>query len=150
MGVLQAGHRAQQGGLARPVGAQQGHDLPVAHLEVDVEEDLIGPVVHVEVVDLERRHRAAGLATLALGVPLEHVLDDQGDVPSDVARAQEQEDATDGAHRPDQGEGHRRSVEVPHGVADGTEDDRTGEPAEHQRVDPEHGEASPVGRWPPG
>ena len=81
MGVVQPGHRPQQGGLSGSVGAQQGQDLALGDLQVDVEEHLVGAVEEVEVVDLQGGHGPTGLAALALGVALEDVFDDQGDVP---------------------------------------------------------------------
>ena len=110
VGMVQPGHGPQQGGLAGAVGAQQGEDLPLGDLEVDVEQHLVGAVEEVEVVDLQGRHRPAGLAALALGMPFEDVLDDQGDVPLHVPGADEQHEPADGAHRADQGQGHRRPV----------------------------------------
>jgi hypothetical protein len=70
----------QQGRLAGPIGAQQGHDLTLADLEVDIEQHLVLPVEEIEVVHLQCRDGRPGLAALALGIPLEDVLDDQGDV----------------------------------------------------------------------
>jgi hypothetical protein len=55
MGMVEARHRPQQRALAGAVGAEEGHDLPFRHLQVDVEQDLLGAVVEVEVVDLQRR-----------------------------------------------------------------------------------------------
>ena len=67
--------------MPAPLVPEQGHDLAFGHLEVDVEEHLVGAVVEVEVVDLQGRARSPpGLAPLALGIALEDVLDDQGDV----------------------------------------------------------------------
>ncbi len=40
VGLDHATDGPQQGGLARPVGAEQGHDLALPHLHVDPEEDL--------------------------------------------------------------------------------------------------------------
>ena len=66
VGVLQPGHGPEQCRLAGTVGAEQGQDLPLFDLEVDVEQHLVGAVVEVEVVDLQGRHLPAGLAPLAL------------------------------------------------------------------------------------
>ena len=46
--VLQAGHRAQQGGLARARGPQEGDDLPGGHLQVDAVDGVQVPVGHGE------------------------------------------------------------------------------------------------------
>ena len=43
-----AGDGLEQGRLAGAVGAEQGHDLALAHLEVDAEEHLDVAVAHVE------------------------------------------------------------------------------------------------------
>ena len=99
VGVLQSRHRAQQGRLPGPVRAEQGHHLALRHLEVDVEEHLVGAVVEVEVVHLEGRDGPAALAPLPLGVALEHVLDHERDVTADAPRAQEQQE-TRRPHRP--------------------------------------------------
>ena len=79
--------------LPAPLVPEQGHDLTLGHLEVDVEQHLVGAVVEVEVVDLQGRQVAAGLAALALGVALEDVLDDQGDVAPHVAGPDQQHQA---------------------------------------------------------
>ncbi len=139
--VVETGHRPQQGRLAGTVGAEQRDHLPFADLEIHVEEHLVGAVEEVEIVDLQRRHRPAGLPAAAFGVALEDVLDHQGDVPLHVARSDHQHETADRAHRTDEGEGDGRSVEVADGVAHRTEQHAAGEPAEDQREDAEHREA---------
>ena len=84
---------------------------------------------------------AARLAAFALGVALDDVLDDQGDVPPHEARADQQQHATGHAHRCDEGERDDDAVQPADGVGDGAEDHAAGEAAEDQRVDAEHGEA---------
>ena len=59
-------HRPQQRGLAGAVRPEERHHVALLDFEVDVEEDLVGPVEEVEVVDLQCGHGAAGLAPLAL------------------------------------------------------------------------------------
>ena len=85
MGVVEPGHGPQQRALAGAVGAEQGDDVALGDLEVHVEEHLLVPVEEVHVVDLQGRDLAPRLASLALGVALEDVLDDEGDVAADEA-----------------------------------------------------------------
>ena len=99
--VGQARDGAQQRGLAGAVGPEQRHHLALFDLEVDVEEDLVRAVEEVEVVDLQRRDLPAGLAPLALGVALDHVLDHERDVPAHAARADDEQQPADGADRED-------------------------------------------------
>ena len=136
VGMVESRHRPEQGALAGPVGTEQGHDVALGDLEVHVEEHLLVPVVEVHVVDLQGGDLAARLAPLALGVALQDVLDDEGDVAAHVARADEKQHAPDGAHRPDQGE---RGGDV-RGVADGAEQDAAREAAEDERIDAEQPE----------
>ena len=49
------GDRAERGGLARAVRAEQRHDLPLAHLEREAVQHLHVPVEYVEIVELEER-----------------------------------------------------------------------------------------------
>ena len=55
----------------------------------------------------ERGDLAPGLPPLALGVALEDVLDDEGDVGADEPRPDEEQHAPHRAHRADEGEGGR-------------------------------------------
>ena len=89
--VREPRHGPEQRGLPGSVGAQEGHHLALLDLQVHIEEHLVGAVVEVEVVHLQGRDRPAGLAPFAFGVALDHVLDDQGDVTPDTARAQNEE-----------------------------------------------------------
>ena len=82
--MLEAGHRAEERRLAGTVGAEKGGDLALGDLDVDVEEHLVRAVEEIEVVDLQRRDGATGLAAPALRVALEHVFDDERDVAADV------------------------------------------------------------------
>ena len=132
VGVLEPGDGAQQGGLAGAVRPEQGHDLPLGDLEVDAEQDLVGAVVEVEVVDLQGGQVAAGRPPLALGVALEDVLDDHGDVPAHVTRPEGEEDPAGHAHRGDEGEGDDDAMQATDGVGDGAEDDAAGEAAEDE------------------
>ena len=100
--VVEARHGPQQRALAGAVGAEQRHDVAFGDLQVDVEQHLLRPVEEVHVVDLERRDGAPGLASLAFGVALEHVLDDERDVVAHETRADEQQHASHRAHRADQ------------------------------------------------
>ena len=67
--------------LPAPLVPSRATISPSATSRFDVEEHLVGPVEEVEVVDLQRGDRPPGLAAPALGVALEDVLDDHGDVP---------------------------------------------------------------------
>ena len=55
----EAADALEQGGLARTVGAQQGHDLAFGDLEVDAEQDLHRPVGHVDALAGKQAHFAA-------------------------------------------------------------------------------------------
>jgi hypothetical protein len=80
VGMVEPRHGPQQRALAGAVGPEQGHDLAFGHLEVDIEEHLLGPVEEVEVVDLQGGDLAARLPSFPFGVAFEDVLDDHGDV----------------------------------------------------------------------
>ena len=55
-GVHQAGDSLQDGALARAVGADQGHDFPVANLERHVFHRVNGAVVYVNILNLQHLH----------------------------------------------------------------------------------------------
>ena len=54
-GLHQTGDGAQGGGFARPVGPDEGDDLPVGHLEGDALHGLDAAVAHLQFVNLQHR-----------------------------------------------------------------------------------------------
>ena len=47
----------EQAGLARAVGAHQGHGLTQSHLQIESEQRLGGAIVHRQVIDAEQGNR---------------------------------------------------------------------------------------------
>ena len=81
LGVLEAGDHAQRRGLAAAGGAEEGDELALGDVEVEVAHHVVGAVVLLQVRDLEEGH---GLPA-GLGVLLEagHQLDQPHAGPGD-------------------------------------------------------------------
>ena len=60
VGDPKPGDGPQQGRLPGAVGTEEGNDLPVGDIEIDVEEHLDRPVAEVEVANLHRRNIIGG------------------------------------------------------------------------------------------
>ncbi len=120
--------------LARPVGAEQGHDLAVSDLEIDTEEHLRLVVAHLQVTHDEdlRIPLESALADLGLGTRREV---ETLDVLADVLARRGQEERADQVHRDEEEDAGAHSE----AVADGA-DDRQDRKA-HQQPERPGGEA---------
>ena len=125
---------AQERALPCTVRAEQRRDLTFGHLDVHVEQDLLGAVGEVEVAHLERGDVPARAASFRLLVALEHVFDHERDVAPHPPRTQHEEHPADCAHRAHRRERDPRTVVVPRGTADRAEEHSAGEPPDDEAV----------------